>query len=196
MDNLHPSLIRRARSIAFGFIILSCGREKDSLTNVLVSSCTCQDTLPLLSKGGNQGALVLVKLDFQTSSPFFTDHFVSYFHLNLFNFNPRPLSHSCFSCELFLRAFHISLFSFNLEPCNSHRREPKEGQVSDSDPGDDVQHPSLQPQPLQRAPDQLGVGDDQQLSESLPPSSTQEVAQQRFGECWLPISHAGVLPHG
>ena len=84
-------LIRRARSIAFGFIILSCGREGLSLTNVLVSSCTCQDTLPLLSKGGNQGALVLVKLNFQTPSPFIT-HFFSCFHPSLFQFDPRPLA--------------------------------------------------------------------------------------------------------
>ena len=101
-------LIRRARSIAFGFIILSCGREGLSLTNVLVSSCTCQDTLPLLSKGGNQGALVLVKLNFQTPSPFIA-HFFSCFHLSLFQFDPRPLAFvfligafsSCFSYELF-----------------------------------------------------------------------------------------------
>ena len=78
------------------------------MTNVLVSSCTCQDTLPLLSKGGNQGALVLVKLNFQTPSPFIT-HFFSCFHLSLFQFDPRPLVFvlliqafsSCFSYELF-----------------------------------------------------------------------------------------------
>ena len=82
--------------------------EKDSLTNVLVSSCTCQDTLPLLSKGGNQGALVLVKRNFQTPSPFIT-HFFSCFHLALFQFDPRPLVFvllvqafsTCFSYELF-----------------------------------------------------------------------------------------------
>ena len=103
----HPiPLIRRARSIAFGFVILSCGRE-----GLVVSSCTCQDTLPLLSKGGNQGALVLVKLNFQTPSPFIT-HFFSCFHLSLFEFDPRPLAF-----VLLLHAFHMSFsscFSYEL----------------------------------------------------------------------------------
>ena len=134
MDNclLHPSLIRRARSIAFGFIILSCGRFKDSFTKVLVLSfCTRQETHPLLSKGGNQGALVLVELSFQIPSSFITEL--------LFMFS----SH--------IRDFHISFFSFHLKPCHSHRREPEEGQVVDADPGDHLQHVALQPQPVQRA---------------------------------------------
>ena len=188
-------LIRRARSIAFGFIILSCGREGLSLTNVLVSSCTCQDTLPLLSKGGNQGALVLVKLNFQTPSPFIT-HFFSCFHPSLFQFDPRPLAFVHLTYELFLHAFHMSFFSFNLEPCNSHRWEPEEGQVVDTDPSNHLQHPTFQPQPLQR-PNQLGGNDPAALlPESLFTTAPQEVAQQRFRERGLPISHPGVLPHG
>ena len=125
-------LIRPARLIAFGFIILSCGRFKDSFTKVLVLSfCTRQETHPLLSKGGNQGALVLVELSFQIPSSFITEL--------LFMFS----SHSCFSYQPF--------FSFHLKPCHSHRREPEEGKVIDADPGDHVQHVALQPQPLQRA---------------------------------------------
>ena len=90
----------------------------------------------------------------------------------------------------------MSFFSFNLEPCNSHRWEPEEGQVADTDPSHHLQHPALQPQPLQRT-NQLG-GDDPAtvFYESLFTTAPQEVAQQRFRERWLPISHPGVLPHG
>ena len=90
----------------------------------------------------------------------------------------------------------MSFFSFNLEPCNSHRWEPEEGQVADPDPSHHLQHPALQPQPLQRS-HQLG-GDDSAtvFYESLLTAASQEVAEQRFRERWFPISHPGVLPHG
>ena len=100
MENI--LLIRPARLIAFGFIILSCGRFKDSFTKVLVLSfCTRQETHPLLSKGGNQGALVLVELSFQISSC-------------------PLLPRSFFSCFHHIRAFHISFFSVSTSNLATH----------------------------------------------------------------------------
>ncbi len=82
------------------------------MTNVLVSSCTCQDTLPLLSKGGNQGALVLVKLDFQTSLPFFPTTlfhiFISTFFTFILDLSLINAFRVSFFFVLFISAFSVS----------------------------------------------------------------------------------------